>query len=965
MIKISSSRKIESTHLIGKVLFFALVLNSTRLFCLDIPSRSKTEYMFVENKGQIHDQKYNSRPDVLFSGTTGNLLFHLKSDGISYQLTRVDDWKEKEDNILKQKIKTIQQATIYRVDVNWLNTNSASTIKKGNASVDYNNYYIEGCSNGVMNVHAYENVEYQNLYSGINLKWYHVKGQLKYDYIVMPGADHTQIKFQIKGAVIKLQPNGSILLKTPLGDIEEQAPIVFQNGKKLKAAYVLKNDTLSFSIENYDANKAMIIDPVVRLWGTYYGGAGNENCLTNALDASGNLYIAGYTTSNTTTLIATSGSHQSSFAGGVNDGYLVKFNSLGVRLWGTYYGGSNNEFLYSCATDNNGDVYACGHTNSSVGSAIATTGSHQDVFGGGSDDAFLVKFNSSGIRQWGTYYGGAGGDYAYSCRTDANANIYMSGYTTSNTGTVIATLGSHQASHAGSNDAFLVKFNSSGVRQWGTYYGTAGGDLGRHCAVDGSGNVYLCGTAASSTGTEIATPTSHQSSNGGGSDAFLVKFNGSGVRQWGTYYGGSGTEVGYSCAADQAGNSYLTGYTASNTGTVIASIGSHQTAYGGGAWDAFLVKFNGSGVRQWGTYYGGSLGDYGYYCTTDNVGNVFLTGETNSTNSISTVGSFQPSFGGGPWDSYLVKFSPAGQRYWGTYYGGNGDDYGFQCSYDGNRNVYLTGETNSTNTLAIATASAHQNSLGGGIMDGFTVKFEVCQILNPSASSNAPLCSGKTLSLTGTSASTLLLNYTWNGPNSFTANTQNPVISNIQTAGSGTYSLNLDDGNGCSESATLNVTVNSLPSVTATTSSSLICTGQTVALNASGAQSYSWSPAIPMSGIVSPTSTTAYTVIGTDANGCQNTFAITQSVSSCTGLNDESNATALLSIYPNPSNGVYTLQTSEYGSVKVYTSCGQLIYDSKLFAGKTTINLSEYANGIYTINFSSSSAQVWKKVVKQ
>ena len=87
----------------------------------------------------------------------------------------------------------------------------------------------------------------------------------------------------------------------------------------------------------------------------------------------------------------------------------------------------------------------------------------------GSSDAFLVKFNSSGVRQWGTYYGGTGYDYSFSCATDASGNIYLSGYTRSTSG--IATTGAHQTTLGRGYDAFLVKFNSSGVRQWGTYYG--------------------------------------------------------------------------------------------------------------------------------------------------------------------------------------------------------------------------------------------------------------------------------------------------------------------------------------------------------------------------------------------------------------------------------------------------------------------------------------------------------------
>jgi hypothetical protein len=167
----------------------------------------------------------------------------------------------------------------------------------------------------------------------------------------------------------------------------------------------------------------------------------------------------------------------------------------------------------------NGNVYLAGDANSTTG--IATTGAHQATYGGGrSNDAYLVKFNSSGVRQWGTYYG-ASTDYGYSCATDASGNVFLAGYTYSTTG--IATTGAHQTSFSGNNDAFLVKFNSSGVRQWGTYYGGSGFDYGFSCATDENGNVYLAGVGSSTTG--IATTGAHQTTMSGGGVAFLVKFD--------------------------------------------------------------------------------------------------------------------------------------------------------------------------------------------------------------------------------------------------------------------------------------------------------------------------------------------------------------------------------------------------------------------------------------------------------
>ena len=385
----------------------------------------------------------------------------------------------------------------------------------------------------------------------------------------------------------------------------------------------------------------------VRQWATYYGGSEWDYGISCAIDASGNVYMIGSTSS--TSGIATAGAHETT----VNDGFLVKFNSSGVRQWGTYFEGNGN----ACTTDASGNVYIVGLTNSTSG--IATAGAHQTVMSG-SGDAFLVKFNSSGVRQWGTYFGGpfdggSANEMGISCATDASGNIYMVGKTPSTSG--IATVGAHQT--AGGTqffDAFLVKFNSTGVIQWGTYYDGLGDTQPNSCATDASGNVYMAGQVFQELlpDSGISTPGAHQTTYGGGfTDAFLVKFDPNGVRQWGTYYGGSSVEEGTSCAIDPSGNVYMAGHTGSTTG--IATAGAHQTVFGGGGLDGFLVCFNSSGVRQSGTYYGeGFVSD----CATDASGNVYMAGITQSSSGIATAGAHQTANGNSGYnDAFLVKFS--------------------------------------------------------------------------------------------------------------------------------------------------------------------------------------------------------------------------------------------------------------------------------------------------------------------
>lgn len=504
---------------------------------------------------------------------------------------------------------------------------------------------------------------------------------------------------------LRVEADGGLVHGNRMGRFTEAKPVSFQGGREVGTSFVLSNnaaggDVLRFAVEDYDPAQSLTIDPA-RVWGTYYGEADREKAYSCVVDGSSNVYLAGETNStsasiafgghqnssggqsdavlvkfsstgtriwatfyggtgvekgfscavddnsnihlsgwtNSTTAIA-SGGHQNSL-GGNFDAFLVKLDGNGVRLWGTYYGGSSDDLGYSCAAEGNGNVFLAGTTTSD--NTIAA-GGHQNSNGGG-QDAFLVKFNGNGTRLWGTFYGGTGLEYGFDCAVDDTGNSFLAGYTFS--GSMAS--GGHQNGHGGNSDALLVKFSDNGIRLWATYYGGSDYDYGNSCAVDASGNVFLAGRTYSEN--NIASG-GHQNSPGGGNDpdAFLVKFSGSGTRLWGSYYGGTDEDHGSACAVDAIGNVFLSGYTSSNT--AIAS-GGYQNSIGGGE-DAFLAKFNTNGWRLWGSYYGGTDDDAGWYTAVDGSEFVFLAGDTRSSNAISS-GGYQNSLGGDV-DGFLVKF---------------------------------------------------------------------------------------------------------------------------------------------------------------------------------------------------------------------------------------------------------------------------------------------------------------------
>ncbi|MCU0360540.1 MAG: SBBP repeat-containing protein, partial [Bacteroidia bacterium] len=507
---------------------------------------------FMENKGQITGPDGLAFPEAKFEFQQGNTRIFLLNKGIAYQFTKthypngyLELIKKKDGSKNKEELEKLQKqirTETYRMNMCLQGANANAVIIKENQSSDVTNYY----NLNALNVHYYAKITYKEIYPGIDWIIYTKNKEIKYDFVVRPGADPSLIKMQFDDQEdLKLNEDGSFTIKNALGEITEKTPISHQYEKEVATSFLLNKNILSFNLEKYDTGKDLIIDPALS-WATYYSDPGffaftyGLSCCT---DGAGNVYLSGQTLASSN--IASSG-HQNS-NGGASDAFLVKFNSAGVRQWATFYGGTGDEDGYSCCIDASNNVYLAGSTTS--GANIAS-GGHQNFLWAGID-AYLVKFNSSGVRQWATYYGGADTDYGYACCTDPSGNVYLAG--TNGWSSSFLASGGHQNSQGGGGytDAFLVKFNSSGARQWATYYGGNDTDEGRSCCSDPSGNVYLAGWSQA---TNNIASGGHQNSIGGFRDAYLVKFNGSGVRQWGTYYGGVNEDLGNACCTDPSGN---------------------------------------------------------------------------------------------------------------------------------------------------------------------------------------------------------------------------------------------------------------------------------------------------------------------------------------------------------------------------------------------------------------------------
>lgn len=408
-------------------------------------------------------------------------------------------------------------------------------------------------------------------------------------------------------------------------------------------------------------------DPTgIPIYSTYFGGLGTEDGGDIAVDAAGNVYVTGRTRSID---FPTLNPLQAMHMGGGNDGFVTKLDPTGSVVYSTYLGGWYGDISTSIAIDSDGNVYLTGVTNSPN---FPTVGPIQgNVAGAG--DLFIAKLNTAGSALlYSTYLGGTNYDDGRNIAVDAAGNAYVTGLTYS---TDFPTASPIQANLAGTSgtDAFVLKLNSAGsALLYSTYLGgTAGfyGEWGQGLTIDNTGNVYVTGTTFSSDfPTTGGAFQSVRADPGANSDAFVTKLNAAGsALVYSTYLGGthSNTDDGASdIAVDATGQAYIIGYTRSTSLPMVKAI---QPTIGGSK-DAFVATLNPTGSELvFSTFLGGSgddneggvlgEGPYAPHIAVDSAGNnVYVAGNTSSID-FPTVFPFQPNFGGGLFDAFVVKIA--------------------------------------------------------------------------------------------------------------------------------------------------------------------------------------------------------------------------------------------------------------------------------------------------------------------
>jgi hypothetical protein len=427
------------------------------------------------------------------------------------------------------------------------------------------------------------------------------------------------------------------------------------------------------------------------LFATYLGGNGTDYTAGVAVDSGFDVIVAGTTSSGNFPTHGTNTAFQATPVSGGKHVFVSKLDPTGkTLLYSTYLSGAGVDLASGLALDPGGNAYVTGTTTSNEQQTgfPSTTGAYQIAPASGSLIQFFmskVNPNLSGTSSvpYSTYFGGASPSGAAGLAlgggitVDSTSNVYITGGTNF---TDLPLLNAYQATNKGGLDAFVAKFNPAGVTGnqllYSTYLGGSLDDVGYAIAVDSSGDAYVTGSTASTdfnvTG---ATATALQSTNGGGTDAFVAKL---GVPCTGTscttfdipldyfsYLGGSGTDVGTAITVDSTSGARITGWTNSTNFPIVGS--AVQSAYGGGLSDAFFARVdtiatctpigNPSCVATSSTsYFGGTGTDIGTGVALDQQGSSYLTGETSSPGGF--LGHpFQGTLSG-PSDAFVSKFAP-------------------------------------------------------------------------------------------------------------------------------------------------------------------------------------------------------------------------------------------------------------------------------------------------------------------
>ena len=582
-------------------------------------------------------------------------------------------------------------------------------------------YFVGQRKDWRSDVRHYRAVQYAQVYPGIDMVYYSRGSALEYDFVVASGASPQLIRYTIDGAEdILIDASGNLVVKTAYGDLLHHAPYSYQdiNGQRLEVASQFNLDeknVVSFEVAAYDSRHPLIIDPVLSYSG-YLGGAGDDVAYDVAADAQGNFYVTGQTQSSD---FPGAGGF-AGFQGG-HDAFVSKFSKEGVLLFTSYIGTENtfyseNEVGRAIAVDSLGKVYVTGAIAHNLGAVYEKIPSDPfsapplqayDDCDNGVFDVFIAVLSSDLNLDYLTCVGGSAGEMGEDIAVDASGDIYVTGWTAS---TQFPTKNAFQPNDLGARDAFVLKLSPDAQGEddlmFSSYLGgetnLVDSDEGFSIALDAANNIYVAGDTASS---DLLAPKGALSPP---SDGFIAKINAANYSLAYTRY--LGVKNARGIVSDSGGDLYVTGqsqdghaYVAKLDGTTGALVSDYAenpmliggeagattegaalavdstdsvylvgttqamdlmgqdvvagNAYSSGS-DAFLARLDSQGGVRYSVYLGGSDNDRGNGVAHDELGNVYVVGETASVDYPVYQAQLAQSANSGGVDAFLARIGP-------------------------------------------------------------------------------------------------------------------------------------------------------------------------------------------------------------------------------------------------------------------------------------------------------------------
>lgn len=751
------------------VILFLILIASVCAYAGDAAGKLKSPFVFVENKGQVTDQYSKARKDVCFVLKGEGLSIFFTAKGMQFQFRKMTSRDNNAFNGYGRDHKTKSgsgpDCSFYRVDWELEGASDQAVIEAEDPTPYREHYYLKHITGKeeITGLKSFRKLVYHNVYPGIDWVVSVQGSRLKYDFVVHQGADPDLIKIKHHGAIeIVKEQDGGLRVQHPFSDITEEKPVAFETATRRKVDCEWEERSGYWGYRTAAGSGTLTIDPGVG-WAGYYGGDAWDFTYQGgggiATDAAGCTYATG--SSFSIQNLATTGAYQYTPAGPSSNGFyqpdifLMKLDKGGTLLWSTFVGGAENEVAGNLALNNLGQLYLLGATWSETG--ISTPGVQQTVFGGptigsvggisfGLADYALFRFDTSGIRIWGTYYGGDQIDNvlsAYGIAADDSGHVYIASETASSTN--IASTGSYQPLFGGMSDAFVAKFDSSGTRLWGTYIGEADYGFANALSIGGSGNIYIAGAWGGPSTTGTAGTSQPVPDNGTtGFSGWLCKMGTDGSLIWNTYlhgYSSAFTGLGLGSIfkdwttiqdiyADANDNIFVTGNAAADS--ALSTAGAYKTVPSGispslTSGNGFLAKYNSSGQKTWCSYVdGGYTTQCLSICGSRCQDNISVAGGTTATDSIATAGApfTSPSLatdGAG----FIMQFDYSGtHKLWGTYWGPEGPaafgigTYVSDIAPDNSGNLQSLGTSNKTETEG----SNYTDTLEGG-QDALVARF--------------------------------------------------------------------------------------------------------------------------------------------------------------------------------------------------------------------------------------------------